>query len=468
MKTQVNILFWTRAKRGEDKADPSHAVHIICRLTVRGQEVNFATSLETQKSNWQPGGAHARVKGKTPADRHVNTQLTKLADELTDIHADLERQKKPVTARAIYRLYKNDGCTISLLELFAAFVEERSGLVGLEISQSSHNLVKWRQTTLTEFLEAHKLPDLRPEEFTHNLADKFCHWALQKKGNGRTYINKMLSVFNQLLRWGVRREYLEKNPMEGYTYKPAAAKEIKYLTVGELAQLTAADMPTEMVENARDCFTFQCWTGLAYADLAALDIRSAEYRRDGQGVMRRLLRVRRQKSTIGHSYECVIPLLPEAERILAKHGDMLPVVANQIYNQRLKLAGAACGLPDDKMTSHVGRKTAGVMMLNLGIRMETVSKFLGHSSVKMTEKIYAKILDSTVTDEFDRVFSSAPAALAPPKVYELPAPKPEPVPLRPARRIAEALPAEPEPAKNQWRRPPPVTSHGSQKGGATL
>lgn len=453
MKNRVSISFWPKKKRGVTTLQPDSPVTIYCRILVNGKShTELSTSFDTVYGNWVSAADMGHVKGKTQADKHINTQLTKLRDELTDIWADLERQSKPVTARAIYRLYKNNGCTLSLLELFAAFIEERAGLVGLEISQRSHNLVKWRQNTLTEFLEAHKLTDLRPEEFTHNLADKFSHWALQKKGHGRTYLNKVLSVYNQLLRWGVRREYFGRNPMEGYKYKPAAPKEIKYLTVGELAQLSAATMPTLAAEQARNLFVFQCWTGLAYADLAALDMRSAEYRLDGQGVMRRLLRVTRQKSAIGHGYECVIPLLPEAERILVQYNDRLPVPSNQLYNRQLKNAGAACGLPVDKMTTHVGRKTAGVMMLNLGIRMETVSKFLGHSSVKMTEKVYAKILDKTVTDEFDRIFSAPPTPLvaAPPlRVLELPAP------------------AEEEPRDTRWLRPVPVTSYG-QKGGAAL
>ena len=56
------------------------------------------------------------------------------------------------------------------------------------------------------------------------------------------------------------------------------------------------------------------------------------------------------------------------------------------------------------MTSHSGRKTAGVMLLNRGIRMETVSRALGYSSVRMTEKVYGKLIDRTVADEFDAVF----------------------------------------------------------------
>ncbi|HEX8349569.1 MAG TPA: hypothetical protein VF598_06395, partial [Hymenobacter sp.] len=42
-----------------------------------------------------------------------------------------------------------------------------------------------------------------------------------------------------------------------------------------------------------------------------------------------------------------------------------------------------------------------------------VSKVLGHSSVTMTETVYAKILDKTVVQAFERVFGTAPIAPAP-------------------------------------------------------
>lgn len=473
MKSKVNILFWSRAKRGEDRANPTHAVHILCRITVQGQmahAINFHTGLEMPRCNWQSGGSHGHSTGKTPADKHVNTQLVKLTDQLTDIHADLERQNKPVTASAIYRLYRNNGCTLSLAEVYEAFLAERKMLIGLEISESSYKVTVWRQQVLANFLEAKKALDMRPEEFTPNTADKFIHWCLSDKGYNRNNANKALQNIVQALRWAVRRELLDKNPMELYKYKTVAPGEIKYLNIGELQALTTCAVPAAYLERVRDCFVFQCWTGLAYADLEALDIaRDAEYHRDkASNSVRRVLRITRAKSTMQKGYECVIPLLPEAERILALYEDELPVPSNAFYNKTLKELGVLCSLPADKMTSHVGRKTAGVTMLNLGIRMETVSKFLGHSSVKMTEKLYAKILDTTVVDDFSKLFITAPAVAAPAtRIYELPAPRPEPTATRPARRIqaVEAVVIEPTPTDSPWRRPPPVTSYGAKKGG---
>jgi len=468
MKTRVNITFWANNRAKGSELCATSSVTIYCRINVRGKRVEHSTSLTTTYGNWVAAGGMSHVKGRTPADKHINTQLTKLRDELTDIWADLERQGKPVTARAILQLYRNGGAVLDMQALYAGFLAERQQLVGIEISQATYEVAKTRRLILTEFLAAHGLADLRPEEFNRNMADKMLYWMLKVKQYGRSYANKVLQSMSQCLRWGVRREHLGKNPMELYQFKAAAATEIKYLNVGELQALTAVAVPSACLDRVRDCFVFQCWTGLAYADLAALDVaRDAEYHSDGRGNLRRVLRVQRAKSTMQKGYECVIPLLPQAELILAKYEDELPVISNVAYNRYLKELGQLCGFPADKMTTHVGRKTAGVMMLNLGIRMETVSKFLGHSSVKMTERLYAKILDTTVVDEFGRLFgaqASLPSFAPPaPVIYELSAPRQPAALTRPARRVNAPSEAAPEPEASRWRRPAPVTSHDGPK-----
>ena len=42
-------------------------------------------------------------------------------------------------------------------------------------------------------------------------------------------------------------------------------------------------------------------------------------------------------------------------------------------------------------------------LLNNGFSMEVVAKVLGHSSIRTTEAIYAKILDKSVEDAFNRL-----------------------------------------------------------------
>jgi integrase/recombinase XerD len=136
-------------------------------------------------------------------------------------------------------------------------------------------------------------------------------------------------------------------------------------------------------------------------------------------------------------YECVIPLLPEAERILAHYQDELPVFTNQVYNRYLKELGQFCDIKAEKMTTHVGRKTAGTLFLNMGAPLPVVSKILGHANVLITQRLYAELLDTTVIDAFAMLGGYAPPEKVETISFEAEAPRPIPMPVRPARMIMQ-------------------------------
>ncbi|SNR92609.1 site-specific integrase [Hymenobacter mucosus] len=399
MKTRLRILFLVRKNRTIN----GRAV-INCRLTIKDQpRVNFSTGQLIEVERWDSKAK--RVAGTDETAARINRALVKLENDLNDIHADLERQKRPVTTRRLFQLYKTLGVSpLSLQAVYGSFIEERQSLIGIEIANNTQRSHLSRRNKFIAFLQAHKLEDIRPEDFSVNMADKYLHWLLITDKLERSTALKHLQGVDQVLRWAVRREYIEKNPMELYEFKHSAPKEITYLTPEQLEALATLEIAVPALGRVRDCFIFQCWTGLAYSDLAAMDVeRDAEvYKR------RRFLRIRRAKSTLFKGYECVIPLLEEPERLLAFYGNKMPLPCLQVYNRYLKQVVEMAGLDSKQISSHVGRKTAGVQLLNAGLSMEIVSKVLGHSSIKITEKLYAKLLDRTVVNEFERVFGGLP------------------------------------------------------------
>jgi len=55
------------------------------------------------------------------------------------------------------------------------------------------------------------------------------------------------------------------------------------------------------------------------------------------------------------------------------------------------------------VTPHTLRRTFGSDLLNRGLRLEIVSKLLGHASTVVTERAYAELLDDTARRELLRV-----------------------------------------------------------------
>jgi integrase len=57
------------------------------------------------------------------------------------------------------------------------------------------------------------------------------------------------------------------------------------------------------------------------------------------------------------------------------------------------------GQPLPTITPHDLRHTAGTLMLRRGVKIEAVSKILGHSSITMTYDVYRHILEAEIKTE---------------------------------------------------------------------
>lgn len=167
----------------------------------------------------------------------------------------------------------------------------------------------------------------------------------------------------------------------------------KCLTLNEFHQLRMAKMPTDSLERVRDLFVFQTYTCLRYSDLARFNSSNIVII-NGTEVYK-FKQKKTKKST-------TIPLLQPALDILAKYRGVLPIISNVKYNLYLKNVAQAAGL-DVGLTTHWARHTGATIFLNEGIDMKIVTKICGHSSLRITEQIYAKLLDETVIKAVESV-----------------------------------------------------------------
>lgn len=162
----------------------------------------------------------------------------------------------------------------------------------------------------------------------------------------------------------------------------------KCLTPTEFRKIKTAKMPTESLERVRDIFVFQTYTCLRYSDLALFD---ASLIKEIKGMK---VYIRKAKKT---NKQFTVPMLPPALDILDKYSGQLPIISNVKYNLYLKNVAQAAGL-DIALTTHWARHTGATLLINEGVDSKIIRKICGHSSTKITEQIYAKLLDETVVD----------------------------------------------------------------------
>ena len=176
---------------------------------------------------------------------------------------------------------------------------------------------------------------------------------------------------------------------------------VNFLTEEEIRTIKNKDFIGKGLNLVRDIFIFSCYTGLAYVDIFNLTNEQITIGVDGN----LWIITNRQKTGTNSN----IPLLPIAEEIIKKYenhplvsnsGKLLPVYSNQKVNEYLKTIADNCNI-NKKLTFHCARHTfATTITLSNNVPIESVSKMLGHKSIKTTQH-YAKILDSKVSNDMN-------------------------------------------------------------------
>jgi len=167
-------------------------------------------------------------------------------------------------------------------------------------------------------------------------------------------------------------------------------------------KIAVKEFKIERIDQVRDIFIFSCYTGLAYIDVKHVKQLTRNNIRMGIAGEKWIFTSRQKTDTQSN-----IPLLPMAEEILNKYKNhpqcineksLLPVLSNQKMSSYLKEIADVCGI-NKELTFHIARHTfATTVTLTNGVSIESVSKMLGHRSIKTTQH-YAKILDRKVSDD---------------------------------------------------------------------
>jgi len=205
-------------------------------------------------------------------------------------------------------------------------------------------------------------------------------------------LNKRHSIFRRYIKKAIYMELCKKDPYIEFKMPTKKGKDPIFLDESEIKKIVDYIPVNEKLQHVKDLFVFQIFTGMAYIDVINFSSDSVS-EMDGKTIIRSY----RKKTN-----EAFISLfLPEAKKIAEKYNYQLPIISNQKYNDYLKLLGAGAEIKK-KLTTHVARHTCATYLLNKDIPIETVSKVMGHSSIKMTEH-YARLLGKKVISDMSKL-----------------------------------------------------------------
>lgn len=215
---------------------------------------------------------------------------------------------------------------------------------------------------------------------------------LRKTIKSQPTLYKRHSALHRYIKEAINRGLCKYDPYLQFKVKKGKSKDPIFLLEDEIGKIMKMQPVNDRLEKVKDLFIFQCFTGMAYTDMQKFtedDIYLVEEKK--------VIRSTREKTD-----ESFISLfLPQAEKIAEKYEYKLPKISNQKYNDYLKLLAAGSGITKT-LTSHVARHTFATYLLNKDIPIETVSKALGHSNLKMTQH-YAKLLGKKVISDMSKL-----------------------------------------------------------------
>lgn len=186
---------------------------------------------------------------------------------------------------------------------------------------------------------------------------------------------------------------LMKDPSYGIKVRRTEYEQTRWLTEDEMAKIENANLSSGSLNRVRDLFIFSCYSGLAFSDL--MDFKPGKLESDGENTFLVGKRIKTNQ-------EYIVLVLPKAQEILEKYDYCLPKYSNQQYNIRLKDLAKEAGI-EKRISSHWARITFGFMALNGGVRIEVVSKAMGHATIKETQRTYSRILKKTVMVEMSKL-----------------------------------------------------------------
>ena len=393
----VSLLFYLK----KSKADSEGRAMIYLRITVDGRRVEMSTHRKTYPHKWN--AAQSMVQGFSPEIRQLNVYLAKMR---TDIYKHAEKLKEadnPLTAESLRDSYLGKGQKYKmLLEVFQEHNNQVNSLVGQDFAEGTAERYRTARSHLAEYIQfEYKKKDIPIKQVDYAFITGFEYYLKTQRQCGHNTAIKYVVNFKKIIRIAYANGWITKDPFANYKVRLKKV-EREFLTTEELQRLMDTPFQNQRLEHVRDCFVFCCFTGLAYADVKKLGHDDFVTGIDGE----LWINTKRTKTKTKSN----IPVLPTALMILEKYEDspylvndkVLPVLTNQKMNAYLKEIADLSGIKKN-LTTHLARHTfATTVTLSNGVSIESVSKMLGHKSLRTTQH-YAKILNSKVSQDMQKL-----------------------------------------------------------------
>lgn len=326
MNSTYRILFLTRKR-----VNSNGLASISVRISISGDKAEFSSLQFVKPEMWSPTG---RAIGRTKEAVTINDALDKIKIALDKHYKAILEKDGYVTADKLRDTYLGKEIRENtVLSLYDIKIEQKRSLVGKTIRCTTLSKYLATRKRVADFmLYKYKKEDLQIREVDFQFITDYEVYLKSVCDCGHNSTVKHLRYLKQIITNALKNRYIAHDPFYdlSLSYKPVHKQ---FLIEPEIKKLLSKKFTSQRLEEVRDIFAFQCFTGIAYIDVANLT--TDNIFEDGFG--QKWLRLSRQKSDV----EANIPLLEVPLSIIRKYrrlgtDKLLPMHSNQKMNEYLK------------------------------------------------------------------------------------------------------------------------------------
>ena len=378
---------------------------IYARISIDGKRTEFSVKRFIFPELWNKEAG--KVKSKSREATKINAYLDQIRKRLWECYPESLLNNKIITGSYLKNLYFgiNEETLKTTKDLFKYHnLTERA-----KLDKATFAHYQTTQKYFNEFLRKKKKTEIIPlRTIDYKTLIDFELFLRKKTGLNSAEVmhtNTVMKHFcriRKMLNLAERLEWIQTNPFKNYKIR-YERKEREYLNAEQLEKLENKEFSIQRIQLVKDLFVFSCYTGIAYIDIQNLMNDNLVKGIDGQEWLS--FQRHKTRSTVK------LPLLRTAKKIIKKYNNhpalegtpwLFPRISNQRTNSYLKEIADLSGIRQN-LTFHMARHTfATTVTLSNGVPIETVSKILGHTSLKTTQ-IYARVIENKVADDMQKL-----------------------------------------------------------------
>lgn len=379
---------------------------LMIRVIINRKPIYLTSGIRLQIDQWDD--KQRKIK-KHPNSKLLNNKLSKSLYEIQSKLIELESNNPYITASEFKKIISGENNTESFSEYFKTYI-------AVLIEQEKYGTHDKFEAVLRKLTKYRKGGDIKFNELNVEFLKKYESYLRNSLKNSTNTIHGNFTIIRKLINDAIREGLmkLDQNPFLKYPLKLEKTNRI-FLTEDEILEIKTTLFDNNSIEHqVKNMFLFSCFQGgIRISDLLLLKKKAIEDDRIN-------IIMHKTKEPIN------IKLLDKSKEILKQYIEkrepedyIFPFLVNGVndkstlerfnsissktahINAVLKKVIKKAGI-NKNVTFHIARHSFATNALKRGIRLEYVSKILGHGSLKTTI-IYAKIVNSDIDKSMDEL-----------------------------------------------------------------